>query len=283
MFGSRARKPYAISAVCAMLALSALPAAAWAASRGSDPGSGSGGSGLTGAGPAGSSSASSTGSAASGTPSSSTPSSAPVVTESGPVVVTGNGVTFEASASAMFHRKLTLSGTAPQNLAGQTVEIELSRAAGWVPIASAPIAAGGAFTTTWWASQSGQVTLRAVVAGGSSSATAQTAAATPALTVTVYRPTLATQYGPGFYGHYTACGEKLGRNTLGVASRTLRCGTEVSFYYRGRTIVVPVIDRGPYGTKASWDLTEATGRALGLPGTGHLGAVSVPAPVQAGG
>ena len=102
------------------------------------------------------------------------------------------------------------------------------------------------------------------------------APASPTLTVTVYRPAIATQYGPGFYGQRTACGQTLHRNTLGVANRTLKCGTPVSILWHGRTIVVPVIDRGPYANHADWDLTEATGRALGISGTATIGAVSVP-------
>jgi rare lipoprotein A (peptidoglycan hydrolase) len=39
---------------------------------------------------------------------------------------------------------------------------------------------------------------------------------------------------------------------------------------------VPVIDRGPYANGADWDLTEATGRALGISGTAEIGAVSLP-------
>ncbi len=72
----------------------------------------------------------------------------------------------------------------------------------------------------------------------------------------------ATWYGPGFYGRRTACGRKLKRNTLGVAHKTLRCGTKVTFYRRGRFVTVPVIDRGPYVRGVSWDLTEATARKL---------------------
>ena len=51
---------------------------------------------------------------------------------------------------------------------------------------------------------------------------------------------------------------------MGVANRTLPCGTLVKVTYRSRRIVVPVIDRGPYGpTGASWDLTTEAARALG--------------------
>ena len=68
----------------------------------------------------------------------------------------------------------------------------------------------------------------------------------------------------------------LRRATLGVANRTLRCGDKVALYYRGRTLIVPVIDRGPYANGADWDLTEATDKALGIPGTATIGAVSLP-------
>src|SRR5206468_12183409 len=39
----------------------------------------------------------------------------------------------------------------------------------------------------------------------------------------------ATWYGPGLYGRRTACGERLGPGTLGVAHRSLPCGTPVTF------------------------------------------------------
>ena len=45
---------------------------------------------------------------------------------------------------------------------------------------------------------------------------------------------------------------------------------------RGRMIVVPVIDRGPYANSADWDLTEATAQKLATPGIANIGAVSLP-------
>ena len=56
-------------------------------------------------------------------------------------------------------------------------------------------------------------------------------------------------YGPGFYGNRTACGLKMTRTLVGVASRTLPCGTKVRFKYGGKTITVPVVDRGPYPSR----------------------------------
>jgi hypothetical protein len=61
---------------------------------------------------------------------------------------------------------------------------------------------------------------------------------------------IVTWYGPGFYGHGTACGLKYTRVIIGVAHRTLPCGTLVEFQWHGMTAVAPVIDRGPYASKA---------------------------------
>ena len=51
---------------------------------------------------------------------------------------------------------------------------------------------------------------------------------------------------------------------MGVANRTLRCGTLVNVSYRGRRLIVPVIDRGPYANGADWDLTTEAARVLGI-------------------
>ncbi len=72
------------------------------------------------------------------------------------------------------------------------------------------------------------------------------------------------------YGLGLACGGVLGRNQLGVAHKTAPCGTLITFEYNGRTLTVPVIDRGPYIAGREWDLTGATAAALGFPGLGHI-------------
>jgi rare lipoprotein A (peptidoglycan hydrolase) len=99
----------------------------------------------------------------------------------------------------------------------------------------------------------------------------------PPIGVIAYRPSIATLFGPGLYGNHTACGVPLRKPTLGVANRKLPCGTQVAIYYRGRTVIVPVIDRGPYANHANWDLTMATGRALGMNSTSTIGAMSLAA------
>jgi len=61
---------------------------------------------------------------------------------------------------------------------------------------------------------------------------------------------IVTWYGPGFYGNRTACGQRYTREIIGVAHRTLPCGTMVQFRWNGITATAPVIDRGPYATAA---------------------------------
>lgn len=72
------------------------------------------------------------------------------------------------------------------------------------------------------------------------------------------------------YGLGLACGGVLGRDQLGVAHKTAPCGTLITFTYAGRSLTVPVIDRGPYIAGREWDLTGATAAALGFPGLGPI-------------
>ncbi len=98
----------------------------------------------------------------------------------------------------------------------------------------------------------GTATAGATASGGATPAASQAS-----------KPTLATWFGPGFYGNQTACGQTMSPALVGVASRTLPCGTLVQIGYRGHHLTVPVIDRGPYGhIGAVWDLTAGTARAL---------------------
>ena len=79
-------------------------------------------------------------------------------------------------------------------------------------------------------------------------------------------------YGPGFYGKRTACGLAYTKEIMGVAHRTLPCGTMVRFRnpYNGRQITVPVIDRGPYVAGRQWDLSGAACTALSHCWTGPI-------------
>jgi rare lipoprotein A (peptidoglycan hydrolase) len=192
------------------------------------------------------------------------------------VSATSDGITIAADASAFVRSGVSVTGSVPAGDAGAAVEIDqLGTPAGssWVPVAVVHADARGAFAASWHTRTAGQVTVRAVLQGNQAPSAA---ASPPAVSVTVYRRGIATLYGPGFYGHRTACGVILRRRTIGVANRTLPCGTEVQVYYQGNVMTVPVIDRGPYAHGASWDLTMASGRALGMLGTAVIGAASIP-------
>ena len=129
----------------------------------------------------------------------------------------------------------------------------------------------------------GHVALPTTSASSSSAPCSRAASAppprttSPAITVTVYRYALATQEGgPAVNGHKTACGQTFRPSIIGTANRTLPCGEKVALYYHGRTLVVPVIDRGPYAHGADFDISIAAAKKLGLDGISKIGAVSLP-------
>jgi hypothetical protein len=218
-----------------------------------------------------------------------------VVRLGGVINASGDGITFTVAASGIQGQPLTITGDAPTGDSGATIVIQSTKPGqgSWIQVASAAIAADGSFVARWTPATSAQVALRAVLApagtvttdpgaasggtsglsgGGSGSASAASGElATSALTIPIFKDAIATLYGPGFWGHHTACGQKLTHATLGVASRTLKCGTLVTVLYRGREITVPVIDRGPFANGASWDLTMATAKALGIKETATIG------------
>lgn len=77
-------------------------------------------------------------------------------------------------------------------------------------------------------------------------------------------------YGPGFYGKRTACGYAMTQSLVGVANRTLPCGTLIQFRSNGRTVIAPVVDRGPYVDGRRWDMTAGLCAALDHCYTGSI-------------
>lgn len=149
-----------------------------------------------------------------------------------------------------------------------TVSVTARRGKGdWLPVGTATADAAGDFDFSWTPPKSGRYDLRITPAGVAASSAGQQGQ------LSVYRRQKATWYGPESYGSRTACGVKLTKRTLGVAHKTLPCGTRVEFFLRGRRIVLPVIDRGPYANGAVWDLTLTAMRKLGSSSTETLGAL----------
>jgi len=80
----------------------------------------------------------------------------------------------------------------------------------------------------------------------------------------------ATWYGPGLYGNHTACGQTLRPGTIGVAHRSLPCGTTIKLAYHSHYLVTQVIDRGPYSEGNDFDLTNGARRALEFSGADQV-------------
>ena len=79
-------------------------------------------------------------------------------------------------------------------------------------------------------------------------------------------------YGPGFYGKRTACGQAMTETLVGVAHRTLPCGTKITFKNpaTGKIVTAPVVDRGPYVSGRQWDMTGGLCQQLGHCYTGSI-------------
>jgi rare lipoprotein A len=172
---------------------------------------------------------------------------------------------------ALLGKKVRFRGTVDEKLAGRQVVVQAFDPAteAWTKQAKTTVKPDGTFLARWKARKLGQFRTRALVGGS-----ARSAAASPELPLTVFRPAIATWYGPGFYGNKTACGIELTETLVGVAHRTLPCGTIVAVHYGAKTILAPVVDRGPFGGKAKWDLTKGAADLLGFTATDRIGTMT---------
>jgi len=157
----------------------------------------------------------------------------------------------------------TLLGTQRDPLARRVVALQALGNHGWSTLARARTGAKGRFQLTYVANALGTRLLRVRFAGDGLDRPSRRRIGT----LNVYRLAGASWYGGG---GSLACGGSLTSGTLGVANKTLPCGTLVTLRYGGRSIRVPVIDRGPYVEGREFDLTEATKQALGFGDTGNV-------------
>ncbi len=91
----------------------------------------------------------------------------------------------------------------------------------------------------------------------------------PVLTghITVYKPVVATWFGPGFYGNRMACGPVLTEENIAVAHPSLPCGSKVELFANGRVLKTTVQDV----CACNIDLTAGAAKALGMNGTTSIG------------
>jgi peptidoglycan lytic transglycosylase len=151
--------------------------------------------------------------------------------------------------------------------AGEPVALQTLRRQGWRTLARARTGTHGRFRVSYAARRLGSEWVRLRFAGGAS----QLGSRRRLGWLNVYRLAEASWYGGG---GSMACGGTLTDATMGVANKTLPCGTLVTLRYDGRTVRVPVVDRGPYVAGREFDLTEATKQALGFGGVGEVWSTS---------
>jgi rare lipoprotein A (peptidoglycan hydrolase) len=194
------------------------------------------------------------------------PALAPAATEAQTAAPAAPAVAAALHVSAQHHvlagRKASVTGTLSSGRPGVPVVVQTQKGSGWHAVARTSTKAGGRFATAWRPRRPGayKVQVRAIAPG--------VAPWRVSGKVAVYHPAMASYYGPGLYGSALACGGTLSPGKLGVANKTLPCGTRVTLRYRGRSVTVPVIDRGPYVAGREYDLTAATKSRLGFGSTG---------------
>lgn len=160
-------------------------------------------------------------------------------------------------------RTATVGGTLRPGLVGRIVTLQALGSRGWRTVTRARTHARGHFQLRYLASRVGSELVRVHFAGDALDLAAHRRVGS----LNVYRVVEASWYGGG---GSLACGGALTSATMGVANKTLPCGTLVTLRYGPRSVRVPVIDRGPYVAGREFDLTEATKQALGFGDTGEL-------------
>jgi rare lipoprotein A len=150
---------------------------------------------------------------------------------------------------------------------GRAVSLQVGRSGGgWTTVDHDRTDRRGQYVLIWRATKTGTKRMRVHFGGTKDLSSAKHLAGT----TRIYRRAFVSWYGPGLYGQHLACGGTLSAGTLGVAHKSLPCGTKVTLHYKGRTVRVPVVDRGPYVAGREFDLTAATKQKLRFGSTGTV-------------
>ena len=161
----------------------------------------------------------------------------------------------------------TLIEGAHTGISDQLVALQALGRRGWHTLARARTGARGRFRLSYTPRRLGSQWLRLRFAGNASERPSHRRLGQ----LNVYRLAEASWYGGG---GSLACGGALTSSTMGVANKTLPCGTLVTLRYGDHMVRVPVVDRGPYVAGREFDLTEATKDALGFAGVGQVWSTS---------
>ncbi|MCW2952229.1 MAG: Rare lipoprotein [Conexibacter sp.] len=183
------------------------------------------------------------------------------------VAVAAELVVARRSRATQVGHAIRVAGTVLPRGGGRHVVVETGARGHWRAVARARTQANGHFSARVEARRLGTIALRVRFVADRKNAESHAVAGSLKVG-RPFRPSLASWYGD--YGGPLACGGSLGAGQLGVANKSLPCGTQVTIRYRGREVTVPVIDRGPYVGGREWDLTGATAQALGFDGVGTV-------------
>jgi rare lipoprotein A len=164
------------------------------------------------------------------------------------------------SLNVLAGHRASVSGAVAPGAARQRVLLQRRGGHGWRTIARTTTRAGGAFALRVRPRRAGSGRLR-LVAGSLRRGLGR---------LNVYRRAAVSWYGPGLYGNLLSCGGRLTPGTLGVAHKTLPCGSRVTLRRGHRVVRVRVVDRGPYVAGREFDLTAATRHRLHFNGVGSV-------------
>jgi rare lipoprotein A len=156
--------------------------------------------------------------------------------------------------------RATVRGRTRPALGGRPVLLQRAGGHGWATIDHATTRDGGVFVFAFRPQRPASARLRVLV----------DASRREIGRLNVYRRAAVSWYGPGLYGNKLSCGGRLTPGTLGVAHKTLPCGTRVTLRRGHRVVRVRVVDRGPYAGGREFDLTAATRARLRFDGVGSV-------------
>ncbi len=163
-------------------------------------------------------------------------------------------------------RTALVQGTLRPGRSGGAITLERRSGKGWKTIDKARTSRTGRFTLKVRRRSVDTAQVRIRFAGDGTARAAQRRVGR----LNVYRPALASWYGPGLFGNKLGCGGTLYAGTVGVAHKSLPCGTRIVLRNGSRIVRTRVIDRGPYVGAREFDLTQATKQRLGFGSTGTV-------------
>lgn len=171
-------------------------------------------------------------------------------------------------SSGVVGRRAVYRGRVTGGPAGIPVRLEMRRGGEWRAVARDKISSKGRFRVSTRISRTGDRAARLRIVGRASVVGDRQKVSR----VRGFRRAVASYFGPGLYGSALACGGRLTPGTIGVAHKTLPCGTRLTLRVGSRQVSARVVDRGPYVGGREFDLTAATRSRLGF---GSVGTVLV--------